>query len=124
MNQLRRDLLNNPRIYQDVLDTVGAGMSPCIMVSHRHNAIYGTEDFHRSMAGACAHGRQVAGCTRSSKRIGGADGDSRPSDEWMRDAASRTRGSDVYKCFAKTVVLQLDQMRKMRLLKKDQRHNP
>ncbi len=120
MNQLRRDLLNNPRIYQDVLDTVGAGMSPCIMVSHRHNAIYGTEDFHRSMAGACAHGRQVAGCTRSSKRIGGADGDSRPSDEWMRDAASRTRGSNVYKCFAKTVVLQLDQMRKMRLLKKDQ----
>ena len=102
-------MLNNPRIYQGVLDTVGIGMSPCIVVSRRYNAIYGTEDFHSSMAGACAHGRQVAGCARSSKRIGSADGDLRPSDEWMRDVASRTRGSDVYKCFAGTVSLQLGQ---------------
>ena len=87
-------MLNNPRIYQGVLDTVGIGMSPCIVVSRRYNAIYGTEDFHSSMAGACAHGRQVAGCARSSKRIGSADGDLRPSDEWMRDVASRTRGSE------------------------------
>ena len=82
-------MLNNPRIYQGVLDTVGIGMSPCIVVSRRYNVIYGTEDFHSSMAGACAHGRQVAGCARSSKRIGSADGDLRPSDEWMRDVASR-----------------------------------
>ncbi len=113
-------MLNNPRIYQGVLDTVGIGMSPCIVVSRRYNVIYGTEDFHRSMAGACAHGRQVAGCARSSKRIGSADGDSRPSDEWMRDVASKTRGSDIYKCFARTVSLQIGQLREMRLLKKGQ----
>ena len=91
-------MLNNPRIYQDVLDTVETGMSPCIMVSRRYNAIYSTEDFHRCMAGVCAHGRQVAGCARSSKRIdSAATADSRPSDEWMHDVTSKTRGSDVYK---------------------------
>ena len=121
MNQLRCDMLNNPRIYQDVLDTIKTGMSPCIVVSRRYNAIYGTEDFHRCMAGVCAHGRQVAGCARSSKRIGSAAAaDSRPSDEWMRDVASKTRGSDVYKCFAKTASLQLGQLRGMGLLGKGQ----
>ena len=44
----------------------------------------------------------------------------RPSDEWMRDVASKTRGSDVYKCFARTVSLQIGQLREMRLLKKGQ----
>ncbi|MCE2614775.1 MAG: hypothetical protein LVO36_02600, partial [Nitrosopumilus sp. (ex Thoosa mismalolli)] len=65
MNQLRRDMLNNPRIYQDGLDAVGKCMSTCIMASHRHNAICNTEDFHKAMTSACAHGSQMAGCATS-----------------------------------------------------------
>ena len=120
MNQLRRDMSNNPRIYQ-VPRCGRKGMSTCIMASHRHNAVYSAEDFHKAMTSACAHGSQVAGCARSSKRISSARGDMRPNDEWMRDVASKTREGNIHRCFARMVALHIDWLREMRLPNKGQK---
>ena len=120
MNQLRRDMSNNPRIYQGPRRGRKC-MSTCIMASHRHNAVYSTEDFHKAMTSACAHGSQVAGCARSSKRISSARGDMRPSDEWMRHVASKTREGNIHRGFARMVVLQLDWLHKIKLPSKGQK---
>ena len=96
-------------------------MSTCIMASHRHDAVYSTEDFHKAMTSACAHGSQMTGCTMSSKRISSTRGDMRPSNEWMRDMASKTREGNIHRCFARTVALQLDWLREMRLPNKGQK---
>ena len=119
-NQLRRSMLNNPYIYQDILDAVETGMSPCIRTSNRHNALYDAKDFNRCMVNACAHGRQVAGCTRSAKKIN-ADRNSNPSEEWMRSMASKTDADHANKCFTNTVSMMLDQLCEMKLIKKYQK---
>ncbi len=73
-NQLRRDVLNNPRIYQDILKTVSDGMAPCIKTSDKHNAIYVADNFIRCLTRAAVSNGQVAGCTMSVRDAPAAPG--------------------------------------------------
>ena len=71
MNQLRRDMINNPRIYQDVFGSIQGGLSQVAGISEKHNAVYGAGGFHRQMVQVCAHGTQVAGCATSLRILAG-----------------------------------------------------
>ena len=89
-NQLRRDALNNPRICQAILETVGEGMAPCVGASDRHSAIYTAGDFSRCLTRASVSNGQVAGCTMSAREVPTAPGLLRnPTDEWIRSVAIR-----------------------------------
>ncbi len=72
LGQLGRDLLNNPRMYQDVFGAVEDAMSGYGRVADGRNAVFGIADFSRRVVHAAACGGQVAGCARSASGIGGA----------------------------------------------------
>jgi len=105
-------MLNNPRIYQDILEDVDDGMSPCIGVSEGRNAAYGADDFSRCMVRASLHNGQVAGCTASERDMR----DRGPTDEWMRSTAAKSDPGGILDCFAATVRRQLIRLREMGML--------
>jgi len=115
-DQLRRDMLSNPRIYQDVLETVNAGMAPCIRISGRHNAVYAADDFSRGMVRGAVHNGQMAGCTASERDIRNTRRPI-PTDEWMRSTAAKSESCDILDSFAATVSRQLDRLRQMGMLR-------
>jgi len=108
-DRLRRDMPSNPRIYQDILEDVDDGMSPCIRVSGRRNAAYGAGDFGRCMVRAAVHNGQVAGCTASERDMR----DRGPTDEWMRSTAAKSDPGGILYCFAATVRRQLARLMEM-----------
>jgi len=64
-----RDLINNPRIYQDAGE--GAeGMLACAGTSGRRNAIYGTAELNRGMMRGAVMDASVGGCAAASVRTG------------------------------------------------------
>lgn len=122
--QLRRDICNNPHIYQDILATAETNMGPSIKTPDRYNATYGSADFNRAVVRACISNSQIAGCTCASKEIASSHALRRsPGAEWIRNVASKTVESDVYECFAKTVSEQFDSFQEMGLVKKNQVFN-
>ena len=121
-DQLRRDMLNNPRIYQSVLETVETGMAPSIRVSDRHNAVYGAGDFIEGMVRASLRDGKVAGCSQSARLIAAAYGARRrPSDEWMRQVALRSDAAGIQENFEATVAAQLDSLYRTRALGRGQK---
>ena len=59
-----RDLLNNPRIYQDIADGVKS-MLACTNTSNRHNAIFGTDDLNHGMLKGAVMDSSVGGCANA-----------------------------------------------------------
>ena len=114
-DQLRRDLLDNPRIYQDVLANVHESLADTIKVSGKSNAIYTAAHFNRCMIHASMYNGQVAGCANSAKSL---DIYRRPSEEWMRDVADKTQADDVYEYLARTISEQLDMLYRFEILKR------
>ncbi len=121
-NQLRRDALNNPRIYQAILETVGKGMAPCVRVSDRHNAIHAADDFIRCLTRAAVSNGQVAGCTMSALEVPTTPGISRsPTDGWIRSVAIKSEPGRILDCLAETVGRQLDQLRETGMITRGQK---
>ena len=114
INQLRRDLMNNPRLYQDVFGTIKDGITPLISVSTRYNSIYGIDDFHIYLMQACAHNAQLAGCAKSTQSMTGTGCDINdrrphgPTSEWIRYTAAQVDAESVYRCFERMVSSQLE----------------
>ena len=81
-------------------------MVPCIPVSDRHNAIYGAGDFIECMVCASLRNGQVAGRLRSARLIAAYGARRRPSEEWMRETASRSDAVGIRESFEKTVAAQ------------------
>ena len=72
-----RDLLNNPKIYQDIVNGV-KNMLACANISNRHNAIFGTDDLNHGMLKGAVMDSSVGGCANAIKR----KGSNTPSDRW------------------------------------------
>lgn len=90
--RLRRDIRNNPAIFQDVLESLDRSMSPCVGTSNRHNVVYGAGEFNACMVHACVANGQVAECAESAKGLtGGAWAAQRRclTGEWLRVMANR-----------------------------------
>ena len=117
-DRLRRDMLNNPRIYQSVLEMVEAGMAPCVRVSDRHNAIYGTGDVNECIVRASLCNGQVAGCTRSARSGAGPGARRLPSREWMRRVASGSDAAGIRESLEGMVAGQLDTLYGAGILKR------
>jgi len=113
-DHLRRDMLSNPRIYQDVLETVNAGMAPRIGMSGRRNAVYAADDFSRCMVRGAVHNGQMAGCTASERDIRNTRRPI-PTDEWMRSTAAKSESGDILDSFAATVSRHSKKKRKGKL---------
>ena len=62
-----RDLLNNPRIYQDIADGVKIILA-CANTSNRHNAIFGTDDLNHGMLKGAVMDSSVGECANAIKR--------------------------------------------------------
>ncbi len=119
-NQLRRDALNNPRIYQAILETVGDGMASCIGVRQAQCHLYGRR--LGCLTRAAASNGQVANCTTYAREVPTIPGLFRnPTDEWIRGVAVRSEPGQILDCLAGTVCRQLEQSREMKLIKEGQK---
>ena len=95
-DRLRRDLRNNPRIFEGVAKSLKDGIVSCAKVSSRYNATYGKDDFNAGMLQAAMLDASVGGCgaarrkaTDSSPYVSRYSRHS-PSDEWFRNILSKT----------------------------------
>ena len=63
-DRLRRDLRNNPRIFESVEKSLKDGIASCAKVSDRYNATYGKGDFNSGMLQAAMLDASVGGVRR------------------------------------------------------------
>ena len=103
-----RDLLNNPRIYQDIADGV-KNMLACANTSNRHNAIFGTDDLNHGMLKGAVMDSSVGGCANAIKR----KDCNTPSDRWYASAIKGIEQDTVQHMFEEKIAVQLDTLKKL-----------
>ena len=120
---MRREVLNNPRMREDVAaglnDVIGqlAGISP------GPNAVYGASDLNRGMMRAAVLDASVGGCANA-KRValesfGLGEARAVPSDEWFRPVLSSVDEGEIIRVFATVVSLQLAELVRLGLAPED-----
>ena len=95
-DRLRRDMMNNGKIYESVEKMLRESIVPSAEVSKRCNAAYGASDFNSGMLHAAMLGTSVDGCSLVMREITAQSiGNPRysrhsPSDEWFCNILSKT----------------------------------
>ena len=90
-NRLRRDMMNNGKIYESVEKMLRESIVPSAEVSKRHNATYGASDFNAGMLHAAMLDTSVGGCSLVMREIMAHSIENprysrhSPSDEWFRN---------------------------------------
>ena len=89
-DRLRRDLRNNPRIFESVEKSLKDGMVSCTRIFNRYNSTYSRDDFNAGMLQAAMLDASVGGCSSAKRKATDPSPyTSRysrhfPSDEWFR----------------------------------------
>ena len=115
-DRLRRDMMNNGKIYESVENVLGESIVPSAEVSKRYNATYGASDFNVGMLHAAMLDTSVGGCSFTMREITAQSIENprysrhSPSDEWFRDILSRTGEGKVLETFNQAVRAQLDEL--------------
>ena len=120
-DQLRRDMLSNPAIFQYNVEGIKENMAPCIHTSDRYNAIFGLDDFNKTIIHACSQKGQISGCAESARIIRSADNGTRtPSDQWFLKIAKRTNSDEILSCFSNLAASNLQELFNLGIYKPDQ----
>ena len=115
-DRLRRDMMNNGKIYESVENVLGESIVPSAEVSKRYNATYGASDFNVGMLHAAMLDTSVGGCSFTMREITAQSIENprysrhSPSDEWFRDILSRTGEGKALETFNQAVRAQLDEL--------------
>ena len=112
-NQTDRDLLNNPRIYQDIADGV-KNMLACTNTSNRHNAIFGTDDLNHGMLKGAVMDSSVGGCANATSH----KYCNTPSDRWYASAIKGIERDTIQHTFEDKIAGQLGTLKKLDMLPK------
>ena len=89
-DRLRRDLRNNPRIFESVEKSLKDGIVSCARISDRYNATYGKDNFNSGMLQAAMLDASVGGCGAARRKATDPSpftsrySRHSPSDEWFR----------------------------------------
>ncbi len=117
-SRLRRDMMNDFRAYQSIVDETDK-ITSCIKISANPNAIYGSDGFHDMVVLAAASNSYISGSASAMRRTAASDcgsmGAARriPTDEWYRDILSKMDDGEVTACIENTISSQIDRLRKM-----------
>ena len=103
-----RDLLNNPRIYQDIADGV-KNMLACANTSDRYNATFGADDLNHGMLKGAVMDSSVGGCANAIKR----KYCNTPSDRWHASAIKGIEQDTIQHTFEDKIAVQLDTLKKL-----------
>ncbi len=68
-DHLRRDMMNNGKIYESVENVLGESIVQSAEVSKRYNATYGASDFNVGMLHAAMLDTSVGGCSFTMREI-------------------------------------------------------
>ena len=115
-DRLRRDMMNNGKIYESVENALRESIVPSAEVSKRYNATYGASDFNVGMLHAAMLDTSVGGCSFTMREITAQSIENprysrhSPSDEWFRDILSRTGEGKALETFNQAVRAQLDEL--------------
>ena len=115
-SRLRRDVMNNSRIYQSIVAETGR-ITPCIGVSANSNAVYGSDDFHDVAMQAAVANSYISGSASAMRKAIAPDyrpamsARRIPTDEWYRDIFSRMGDGRVAACIENAISSQLDMLR-------------
>ena len=115
-DRLRRDMMNNGKIYESVEKMLRESIVPSAEVSKRYNATYGASDFNVGMLHAAMLDTSVGGCSFAMREITAQSiGNPRysrhsPSDEWFRNILSKTDEGKALETFNQAVRAQLDEI--------------
>ena len=115
-DRLRRDMMNNGKIYESVENALRESIVPSAEVSKRYNATYGASDFNVGMLHAAMLDTSVGGCSFTMREITAQSIENprysrhSPSDEWFRDILSRTGEGRALETFNQAVRAQLDEL--------------
>ena len=115
-DRLRRDLKNNPRIFESVRKSLKDGIISCARVSDRYNATYGKDDFNSGMLQAAMLDASVGGCGAARRKATDpspfASRYSRhsPSGEWFHNILSMTDEAKTAEAFNLEVKEQLKEL--------------
>ena len=111
-------MLNNSRTYQSIVDETDK-ITPCVKISERYNAVYGSDDFHDMATRAAAANSYVSGSASAMRREASAGcGPARsarriPTDEWYRNIFSEMDDGEVSECVGGVISSQIDRLRQM-----------
>ena len=115
-DRLRRDMMNNGKIYESVEKMLGESIVPSAEVSKRYNATYGASDFNAGMLHAAMLDTSVGGCGLVMREITAQSIENprysrhSPSDEWFRNILSKTDECKALETFNQVVRAQLDEI--------------
>ena len=108
-DRLRRDMMNNGKIYESVEKVLRESIVPSAEVSKRYNATYGASDFNVGMLHAAMLDTSVGGCSFAMREITAQSIENprysrhSPSDEWFRDILSKTDEDKALETFNQAV---------------------
>ena len=114
--RLRRDMMNNGKIYESVEKMLRESIVPSAEVSKRYNATYGASDFNAGMLHAAMLDTSVGGCGLVMREITAQSIENprysrhSPSDEWFRNILSKTDECKALETFNQVVRAQLDEI--------------
>ena len=115
-DRLRRDMMNNSKIYESVEKMLGESIVPSAEVSKRYNATYGTSDFNAGMLHAAMLDISVGGCGLVMRETTAQSIENprysrhSPSDEWFRNILSKTDECKALETFNQVMRAQLDEI--------------
>lgn len=120
---MEREIKNNPRIRNQILDDLGDSIARVVGVSSGRNASYGISDFNCGMLRAAARDASVGGCATARRAGGALTGTplrgTAPSDEWFRMRLAAVTTEAVEGVFAGVVLEQVRLLRRMDKLPRD-----
>ena len=115
-DRLRRDMMNNGKIYESVEKVLRESIVPSAEVSKRYNATYGAGDLNAGMLHAAMLDTSVGGCSFAMREITAQPIENprysrhSPSDEWFRDILSKTDEGKALGTFNQAVRTQLGEI--------------
>ena len=115
-DRLRRDMMNNGKIYESVEKMLGESIVPSAEVSKRYNATYGASDFNTGMLHAAMLDTSVGGCGLVMREVTAQSIENprysrhSPSNEWFRNILSKTDEGKALGTFNQAVRTQLGEI--------------
>ena len=94
---------------------------PCVSLSDRYNALYGTNEFHGAMIKRVVQNHNVASvvaATRNAMTFAGGTGSFWPTPEWHRQCASRISPDEMQECSKSMLAGHVRTMRELGMVSK------
>ena len=119
-SRLRRTCRHNRAVCGLIVDAVGVGL-PCVPLSDRYSALYGTSEFHGAMEKEAVQNRNAASviaATRNAKTLAGGTGSFWPTPEWHRQCASKIVPDRLQECSKAMLAGHVQTMRELGMVSK------